>query len=109
MMDFEQKAYVDTASWLQKPQTASVASDPAWRNAELQSSLIYAKALKDEIARVNKLAPGAREGAFKDFLVGTSPTNTIRKALRNKKVPGTDPTGDAEPMLPQHNKITDLY
>jgi hypothetical protein len=108
MMDFEQKAYTDTAAWLQTPQAASVASDAAWRKVERQSSLIYAKAFKDEIARVNKLGAGIREGAFKDFLVGTSSTNTIRKALRNAKLPA-DPTGDAEPMLPPHSKLADLY
>ena len=42
-----------------------------------------------------------KETQLHDFLVGTSNTNQIRKALRAASL--TKDPGDAEPMLPPHN------
>jgi hypothetical protein len=109
MMDFEARAYTDAAGWLAGTQGKSVAADAKWRDIERRSSVVYADAFKAEIARVNKLnVPAAdKEAQFKAFLVGTSKTNTIRKALRAARL--TTEQGDAEPMLPPHGKIADLY
>ena len=107
MMAFEIEACNDTASWLTSAEGIRVAGSAKWRQLERLSSHIYAGALKAEIARVNKLAvsPRDKEQQLKDFLVGTSTFNTIRKKRRDAKL--TTEPGDAEPMLPAHGKPGD--
>lgn len=109
MMDFEEKAYRDTAAWLLTPPAKKVVTNsPPWRDHEQKSELVYADALKAELARVKKHVPTAQqEQAFKDFLLGNSKFNNIRLKLRAKKL--TKDPGDAEPMLPAHKDITGLY
>jgi hypothetical protein len=107
MMVFEQKAYGDLVTWLNSPAGQGIATDMATRDQVRDSFDIYAKAFSAEIARVNKLRPPVREAEFKAFLLGSSPTNTIRRSLRNANL--TNDQGDAEPLLPPHNQPADLY
>jgi hypothetical protein len=107
MMVFEQKAYGDLVTWLNSPAGQGIATDMATRDLVRDSFDIYAKAFSAEIARVNKLRPPVREAEFKAFLLGSSPTNTIRRSLRNANL--TNDQGDAEPLLPPHNQPADLY
>jgi hypothetical protein len=109
MMEFEREANRKTQTWLGTTQAANLIADPDNLASMQAQSKIYADALDAEITRVNKLTLTAvgKDAEFKKFLLGTSKTNTIRKALRAAKL--TTDTGDAEPMLPPHAKIADLY
>jgi hypothetical protein len=108
MIQFEIDAYDDIVNWVNTTKGQQVATDAATRNDIAKSFTIYAKALKTELARGRKVSdPKVRDPQFKAFLEGTSTTNTIRKALRAAKL--TTEPGDAEPMLPPHKQLADLY
>jgi hypothetical protein len=109
MMEFEREANRKTEAWLGTTQAVNLIPDPDNLATMKGQSKIYADALDAEITRVNKLTltTAGKDAEFKKFLLGTSKTNTIRKILRAAQL-STD-AGDAEPMLPPHAKIADLY
>jgi hypothetical protein len=104
MMDFEVEAYGDTTTWLGSAQAKALVKDENRRKASRSEHQIYAKAFKDEVARVKKLPKSEHEKQFKAFLLGA---NTIRKAHRDAGL--TNEQGDGEPMLPPHTSLGQLY
>jgi hypothetical protein len=109
MMQFEIEAYEDIVSWLASAEGKGIAANAKTPNEIGRAFGIYARELKDEITRVNRLRPPVdKEAHFRAFLVGQG-TNKIRKALRAAKL--TNASGDAEPMLPLagHSRPADLY
>jgi hypothetical protein len=104
MLEYEAKAYDATRTWLNSNQAKKLLKNDDLRVGNRDASDIYAKAIKAEIARVNKLPVAAREAAFKDFLMGK---NTIRTKLRDAEL--SDEAGESELMLPPHSQIADLY